>query len=319
MVKRIIIMLSLVALWSCTSREKPENIGEFRALYNHFWKVVPKDSYAENIGIDFEFTEGPSWHPEGYLIFSDIPANRIYWWDGLKFYVFREPSRHTNGLLVTDEGKVIACEHGSRSVTIASPEDSVIARIGHYRGKRFNSPNDLCMARDGSIYFTDPPYGLPGLNNDPEKEIPFNGVYRWHEGIVSLVDSTLSWPNGIALSPDQQYLYVANTETERVDGEDRLNEFWMRYRLGNNGEVVERKVFFTAPDPSLPGGPDGMAVDEDGYLFVTGPGGILVLDPEGKHLGTITLPLIPSNLAFGPKGKELFVTARTNVFRIVLS
>ncbi len=279
--------------------------------------MVPGDTYAERIGIDFEFTEGPAWHPDDYLIFSDIPANTIYRWEGLKFFVFREPSHHSNGLLATWDGDVIACEHGSRSVTRFMPGDSTEVLADRYRGMRFNSPNDLCMSSDGTIYFTDPPYGLPQGNNDPSREIPFNGVYRLRDGEVTLVDSTLSWPNGIALSPDEQFLYVANFEEETVEGDSRRNVFWMRYTLGSNGQVTGSEVFFTAPDPSLGGGPDGMKVDTEGNLFCTGPGGILVVDPEGNYLGAIELPLSPSNLAFGPKENQLYVTARTDVYRIV--
>jgi len=313
----LLALEGFLALGGCFSGEKPQKIGEFHVRDNRFREVVSKDAYAERIGIDFEFTEGPAWHPEGYLIFSDIPANRIYWWKGLKFFVFKDPSNHANGLTVMDDGSVIACEHGSRSVTITAPDGSVTILADRYHGKRFNSPNDLCMASDGSVYFTDPPYGLPEGSNDPSREIPFNGVYRWKDGMVSLVDSTLSWPNGIALSPDEQSLYVANFEMERVDGGNRRNVFWMRYTIGNDGQVTGKKVFFTAPDPSLPGGPDGMKVDKKGNLFCTGPGGILVVDTTGKHLGTMELPLTPSNLAFSPNEKELFVTARTNVYRIV--
>lgn len=312
-----ILVLCLV-LAGCSSRQSQENIGDFQAHDNQFWNVVPRDARADRIGIDFEFTEGPAWHPGDYLIFSDIPASRIYRWEGLRHVVFREPSRQANGLLVTDDRLVIACEHGSRSVTITTAGDSLIRKADRYRGRRFNSPNDLCMAADGTIYFTDPPYGLPEGNSDPSREIPFNGVYRWKGDTVTLVDSTLSWPNGIALSPDQRYLYVANYEMEQVDGRESRNVFWVRYTLDDRGSVTKKEVFFTAPDPSLPGGPDGMKVDGEGNLFMTGPGGILVVSPAGKHLGTIGLPLSPSNLAFGPKGNELFVTARSNVFRIVL-
>mgnify|MGYP003774798595 CR=1 FL=1 len=312
------LLAACLALAGCSSRKDSLNIGNFQALDAQFWTVVSKDASADRIGMDFEFTEGPAWHPGGFLIFSDIPADRIYRWEGRIFSVYRDPSRNANGLFVTDAGNLIACEHGSRSVTITSPEDSLLLRADRYNGKRLNSPNDLCMASDGTIYFTDPPYGLPETQHGSSREIPFNGVFRLKDGEVSLVDSTLSWPNGIALSPDERYLYVANYETEPLGDGDNRQVFWMRYTLDEKGRAGEREVFFTAPDPSLPGGPDGMKVDKNGNLFITGPGGILVVDPAGKHLGTIGLPLAPSNLAFGTRGKELFVTARTDVYRIQL-
>jgi len=316
MVRNFAATFILLALAGCASKKDPLNIGDFRAVDDGFWSVVSRDAFAERIGVDFEFTEGPAWHPEGFLIFSDIPANRIYRWEGLRFSVFRDPSQNANGLLVTGEGNVIACEHGSRSVTITSG-DSLLVRADRYRGMRLNSPNDLCMASDGTIYFTDPPYGLPE-GDGPSREIPFNGVYMLRGGEVQLVDSTLSWPNGIALSPGERFLYVANFETAGVEEAQERNVFWVRYYLGGDGLPVNKEVFFTAPDPTLDGGPDGMKTDAAGNLFMTGPGGILVVDGAGKQLGTIGLPLSPSNLAFGPRGKELFVTARTDLYRIVL-
>ena len=310
--------LMLLFLWGCGSGEIVENIGTFHAESDLFWQILSKDAYVENIGIDFEFTEGPLWHPDGYLLFSDIPANKIYKWAGLKHTIFREPSNKSNGLLTESDGTVLACEHGSRSLTSFSPEGELTVLADKYQGKLFNSPNDFCKASDGTIYFTDPPWGLPGLNDDPSKEIPFNGVFKLKDGLVTLVDGTLSWPNGIALSPDERYLYVANAENEEANGESRKKIFWVRYELDGAGNPVSRIDFFVAPDPNLPGGPDGMKVDKNGNLFLTGPGGILVVDPNGTHLGTIGIPIPASNLAFGPREKELYVTARSNVVRITL-
>lgn len=306
----------LVTITACSSRGTIYQIGTLNPESERFWEVVPRETTVEKIGIDFQFTEGPAWHPEGFLLLSDIPANTIYQWNGRKFPVFRNPSNNSNGLLVEPDGSILACEHGSRSITRYTSGGELITVADRYQERRLNSPNDLCRTADGVIYFTDPPWGLPERNNDPGKEIPFNGVFRLSNGQVSLIDSTLSWPNGIALSPDEKYLYVANMEEERVKGEDQYHVFWMRYALDNTGQVTERKVFYTARDTSLPGGPDGMKVDRRGNLFLTGPGGILVVDPSGEHLGTIGLPIPASNLAFGPKEKELFVTARTTVVRI---
>lgn len=302
----------------CTTREQRFHIGEFYPENERFWEVIPRNSIVERVGIAFEFTEGPAWHPDGFLIFSDIPSNTIFMWNGRKYSEFRHPSNHSNGLLVEPDGSVLACEHGSRSLTRYTPEGELEVLADRYKGRRFNSPNDLCMASSGAIYFTDPPWGLPRGNEDPAKELPFNGVYRLHGGTVTVVDSTLSWPNGIALSPDESALYVANMEIIRVNGEDQYQVFWMRYNLDESGGIRDKTIFFSAIDTSLPGGPDGMKVDKNGNLFLTGPGGILVVDPEGVHLGTIRIPHPASNLAFGPRERELFVTARSTVVKIDL-
>lgn len=302
----------------CRVKEKVYPIGEFLPENEKFWEVVPRNSVIERIGINFEFTEGPAWHPKGFLVFSDIPANTIYEWTGKRFVSFRDSSNNANGLLFKQGGDLLACEHRSRSITRFSPGGRLTTLVDNYQGLRLNSPNDLSRSVYGAIYFTDPPWGLPGLNDDPEKELPYNGVFRWNNGTISLIDSTLSWPNGIALSPDERYLYVANMEIIPENGQDRYDVFWMRYTLDENGAVLDKKVFFRALDTSLPGGPDGMKVDQNGNLFATGPGGILVVDSTGTHLGTISLPIPATNLAFGPKEKEIFVTARSTVYRITL-
>jgi gluconolactonase len=318
MSSRITPVAALVLILGCNTRTDDHQIGTFHAENERFWKVVPGEAVAENIGVGFQFTEGPAWHPDGILLFSDVPSNTIYRWNGRNFRAYRKPSNHSNGLLAEPDGSLLACEHGSRSVTRYSPGGGVTILADRYMGRRLNSPNDLCKASNGAIFFTDPPWGLPEGNADPAKELPFNGVYRLQRGALTLLDSTLTWPNGIALSPDEHYLYVADYETGTGNGEEQREVFWMRYSLDSKGGVVERSLFFRAPDPSLPGLPDGMTVDRKGNLFLTGPGGILVVDPEGEHLGTIGLPVTPANLAFGPRQRALYVTARSTIVRIRL-
>lgn len=311
--------LMLAGCWlfsGCKRQEEVFPIGEFLPESESFWNVVPRTAVLERIGVAFEFTEGPAWHPKGYLVFSDIPGNTIYRWTGKKYVIFRQPSMQANGLLFQAGGDLLACEHESRSITRLSPEGNLSTVVDAYNGKRLNSPNDLCRSSLGAIYFTDPPWGLAGLNEDTAKDLSFNGVFRWYNGEVTLIDSALSWPNGIALSPDENYLYVANMEILPTDGEDQYDVFWMRYRLNAEGEVEDKSIFYRAPDTTLPGGPDGMTVDQLGNLFVSGPGGILVLDNAGTHLGTISLPIPATNLTFGPKDKELFITARSTVYRL---
>jgi len=317
--KRIIqLCVIIVLLVGCRSEEKGQQLGTFTAKSELFWEIVPRDAVAERIGVRFGFTEGPAWHHDGTLLFSDIPENTIFRLNGKKFEEFRKPSSHANGLLVERNGSVLACEHGSRSITRIAVDGSVSTVVDSYRGKRLNSPNDLCRSLSGTIFFTDPPWGLPGKNEDPDKELDFNGVFMYKMGELSLIDSTLSWPNGIALSPDGKYLYVANFEGSQGSEESDWEVFWMRYELDIDSKVVEKSRFFQANDLSLPGGPDGMKVDRKGNLFLTGPGGILVVSPGGEHLGTIGLPLPASNLAFGPGERQLYVTARSTVVRINL-
>jgi len=312
------MMMMGIFLIACKGKEDVYPVGEFLPESDKFWEVLPRSAVMERIGINFEFTEGPALHPKGFLVFSDIPGNTIYQWTGKKFISYRDSSMQANGLLFMQGGDLLACEHASRSITRYSPEGKLTTVVDAYKGSRLNSPNDLCRSLNGTIYFTDPPWGLAELNEDPEKDLPFNGVFRWDRGQVSLIDSTLSWPNGIALSPDERYLYVANMEIIQENGEDKYDVFWMRYTLGENGEVVEKQVFYRSPDTSLPGGPDGMKVDRNGNLFVTGPGGILVLDSTGTHLGTISVPIPATNLAFGPREKEIFITARSTVYRVTM-
>lgn len=310
------MMMAGGLLFGCKAKEEVFPVGEFLPESDKFWEVVPHGAVIERIGINFEFTEGPAWHPNGFLVFSDIPGNTIYQWTGKKFVSFRDSSNQSNGLLFTAGGDLLACEHASRSITRYSPEGKLTTLVDSYMGKKLNSPNDLCRSLSGAIYFTDPPWGLSELNSDPEKELPYNGVFRWKNGAVTLIDSTLSWPNGIALSPDERYLYVANMEILQENGEEKYDVFWMRYSLNANGEPVDRKIFYRATDTTLPGGPDGMKVDRNGNLFVTGPGGILVLDSAGTHLGTMSIPIPATNLAFGPRERDLYVTARSTVYRI---
>ena len=304
-------------LVSCKPKQEEFQIASFTVHQDAFWDIIPRDAVAERIGIRFDFTEGPAWHPGGLLLFSDIPANKIYSWDGRGYEVFLDSSGNSNGLLALRDGSLLVCEHGGRCLSLHSPSGQRNVLVDSYKGRRLNSPNDLCRGSDGALYFTDPPWGLPKRNNDPQKELAFNGVFRLSRGQLQLLDSTLSWPNGIALSPDECFLYVANFEGDR-ERPETWEVFWVRYELDSQGKVLGKERFFQAEDLSLPGGPDGMKVDRRGNLFVTGPGGILVINPQGEHLGTINLPDPCSNLAFNSRQTTLFVTARSTVVRIRL-
>lgn len=258
----------------------------------------------ERIATGFQFTEGPVWHPDGYLLFSDIPANRIYrWTPGGKLEVFREPSGNSNGLTFDRRGRLIVCEHGNRRVSRTEPDGTVIPLATHYRGKRLNSPNDVVVKSDGSIYFTDPPYGV----QPEQRELDFQGVYRLApDGTLTLLVDDFDRPNGLAFSPDEKILYLDDTARRHVRA----------FEVRPDGTLANGRVWAELHSESR-GGPDGMTVDLKGNLYVTGPGGTWVFDPTGRHLGTIVTPEQPANCAFGgPDQRTLFITARTSVYRV---
>ena len=285
--------------------------------------IVPANLEAERLAEGFLFTEGPVWMPDGYLLFSDPNANTIYRWsedDGLS--VFRAKSGYTgidigeygqpgsNGLAVDRDGRLTINEHGNRRVTRLEKTGALTVLADNYEGKRFNSPNDLVYKSDGSIYFTDPPFGLPKFADDRRKELPFSGVYRWSNGAVRLLSNALSGPNGIAFSPDERFLYVGNW--------DEKHKVVVRYPVNADGSVGSGSVFFDMTSAPGEDAIDGIKVDTRGNLFVSGPGGLWVLSPEGRHLGTIVPPEHPHNMAWGDDGRSLYLTAQTGLYRIRL-
>jgi len=272
--------------------------------------VVPRDSKLERLATGFQFTEGPVWNTsEGFLLFSDIPANRICQWSsdsGVK--VFLDPSGNSNGLTYDKEGRLLICEHGNRRLSRIEKDGSYTVLADRFSGKRLNSPNDIVVRSDGTIYFTDPPYGI-----QPERqELPFQGVYRLDpvsKKLTLLVDD-FERPNGLAFSPDETVLYIADSSTRR-----HVRVFDVR-----DGGTLGNSRLFAEIRSNLPGNPDGMKVDVEGRLYVATAGGVWVFSQERKHLGTIRSPETPSNCAFGDEDwKTLFITARTSVYRIRLS
>jgi gluconolactonase len=291
--------------------------------------LVPPAAEIEKLADGFEWSEGPVWSRDGdYLLFSDIPVNTIYRWDrtgGLQVYL--RPAGYmwrdapglelgTNGLTLDPDGRLVMCDHGNRQ--IARLDGSTFTKetlADRYDGKRFNSPNDLIYKSNGDLYFTDPPYGLRGLNDDPAKEQPFNGVYRLRpSGEVTLLTTELSFPNGIAFSPDERTLYVANSDPARP--------IWMAFDVQGDGTLANSRVFFDAArlvQEGKRGMPDGLAVDQGGNLFATGPGGVLIISPEGEHLGTIATGELAANCAFGDDGSTLYITSDPMLVRIRLN
>ncbi len=254
----------------------------------------------EKVASGLQFTEGPVWHPQGFLIFSDIPANRIVKWTATdKTETFRQPSGNSNGLTFDRQGRLIASEHGNRRVSRTEPDGKIVTLADKYEGKKLNSPNDVVVKSDGSIYFTDPPYGIQAS----EKELPFNGVFCISpDGKLTLLASDFERPNGLAFSPDEKKLYVADTARGHV----RV------FEVQPNGTLKGGEEFVKTP------GPDGMKVDAKGNLYVTSTG-VAVFDAKGKKLGDISLPERPANCCFGdPDNKTLFVTARTSLYKVRL-
>lgn len=287
-------------------------------------RIVPAGAALEKLAGGFQFTEGPVWHPDGYLLFSDPNANTIYRWspDGL-VSVFRTKSGYSgfdigryrqpgsNGLTLDSEGRLVINEHGNRRVTRLERTGRITVLADRYQGKRLNSPNDLVYRSDGALYFTDPPFGLPEVFDDPAKELPFSGVYMLRNGQLSLLARELTGPNGIALSPDERYLYVGNWDLAR--------KVLMRYEVAPDGRLRDGRVFYDFTRESEPVGLDGVKVDAEGHVYVSAPGGVWILAPSGKALGRIVPPEQGANFAFGDAdGKSLYLTASSGLYRIRL-
>jgi sugar lactone lactonase YvrE len=274
-------------------------------------QVLAPGAVVEKVAGDFGFTEGPVWHADGYLLFTDIPRNRIMKWhptEGVS--VFREPSQQANGLIFDRQGRLVAAEHAARRVSRTEADGRIVTLVDRYDGKRLNSPNDVVEARDGALYFTDPPYGLP--QQQEGKELEVNGVYRFVPGggTLTLLADDFERPNGLAFSPDGRTLYIADTTRQHVRAFD----------VQTDGTLASGRVFGTmTPWPGAQGGPDGMKVDAQGRVFVTGAGGVWVFDATGAVLGVIETPEVPANCAFGDAdGRTLYITARTSLYRVRL-
>ncbi len=294
--------------------------------------VLPESKAVEILAEGFAWTEGPLWlKNEDKLIFSDIPNNSIFEWtekEGQKLWlkpagytglIERQGEPGSNGLILSPAGELILCQHGDRRVArmnapLSDPQPEFETLVANYKNKRLNSPNDAVYHKNGDLYFTDPPYGLESGENDPKKELNFQGVYRLDkEGKLTLLTEALSRPNGIGFSPDFKKLYVANSDPKIA--------IWMVYDVAKDGSLINGKVFFDATKmvPELKGLPDGLKVHPNGWIFATGPGGILVFTPEGKHLGTIFTGEATANCAFNSDYSELFLTADDYLLRLKLT
>lgn len=329
---RVLLAASVLALLACCAKSQAPAprfpvIGHVTAFDPAFGETVAADARIERVAEGFTWSEGPTWVRDGgYLLFNDVPQNTMYRWserDGLS--VFLKPSGYAgppldalreagaNGMHAEPSGSVLLADSGTRAVARLDPatrRKTLLASA--YDGHRLNSPNDLVRRSDGVVFFTDPPYGLKDGDNSPVKELRFNGVYRLDtDGSVHLLDDSLSLPNGIALSPDERTLYVANSDPARP--------IWTAYTLDPRGVVTGKRIFADASDivgDANPGLPDGMAVASDGRLFATGPGGVLVFAPDGRRLGRIETGDAVANCAFGDDGRTLYMTSHKMLARV---
>ncbi|MFK7739250.1 MAG: SMP-30/gluconolactonase/LRE family protein [Planctomycetota bacterium] len=314
-------------------------IGRVERLEPALDELVAPDAQFDVLATGFNFCEGPVWVEQGesgYLLLSDIPRNHVCKWQaGVGKSIYLEQSGYlgatprpnhivpdepgSNGLLLDAQRNLVLCQHGERQVArMLAPLDEPTASYESlaltFDGSRFNSPNDAAFHRNGDLYFTDPPYGLTRKESDPSKQIAFQGVYRASpDGHVTLLTKEMTRPNGIAFSPDFRTLYVANS--------DPANAIWMAFPVRDDGMLDDGRVLFDATSrvASEKGLPDGIKVDRNGILFATGPGGVFVFTPEGRHLGTLRTGQITSNCAFGEDGSTLFVTAHTQLLRMRLA
>jgi len=286
-------------------------------------ELLPAGAKIEKLAGGFLFTEGPIWVRDGsYLLFSDPNNNLIYRWseeDGVSIY--RTHSGYTgmdigeygqpgsNGLTLDAQGRLTINEHGNRRVTRLEKNGQLTILADMYQGKRLNSPNDLVYRSDGALYFTDPPFGLPKFFEDARKELPYSGVFCLINGELKLVSTDLTGPNGLAFSPDEKFLYVDNWDDKR--------KVIMRYEVQSDGMLTNGSVFFDATNEPGEDAWDGMKVDQRGNLYLSGPNGLWVISPEGKHLGTIVGPEHPHNLAWGGEDhKTLYLAAQTGLYRL---
>ena len=329
--RTLLILTLFVSAISCTQKEV-KTLGSIERIDPEFDALVIPDAMVEIIAEGFEWSEGPLWlESQNMLIFSDVPKNTVYKWSEEKgTEVYMKPSGYTgpsspyskeegsNGLLLSNDGKLVLCQHGDRKVSLMdapldAPSSQFISLADNYEGKKLNSPNDAVFRTNGDLFFTDPPYGLPNGMEDSTKQIPFQGVYKATNGVLTLVTDTVTRPNGIAFFPGEKTLLVASSDPEKA--------IWWAFDLQENDSVTNARVFYDATESTKidkKGLPDGLKIDKQGNVFATGPGGVWIFNKDGKLLGKIKISEATSNCAFSPDEKTLYVTADMYVVRIKL-
>ncbi len=304
-----------------------KDVGKIYTLDEKLDSIIAPGTKVEKIADGFSFTEGPVWHPGGYLLFSDPNTNSIYRYEpanhnvtvymshsgytGADIGIYGQPG--SNGLAIDKEGRLIVDQHGNRRVVRYEKKGPLTVLADRIDGKRFNSPNDVVLKSDGSIYFTDPPYGLPAFFNDAGKELDYSGVFMIRNGKVSVVSKDLGGPNGLAFSPDERYFYVTNWDIRDIHHTKTL---W-RYDVQADGTLKNGKILFDWNITEDAEALDGIKVDKEGNLYVSAPGGLWILSAEGKLLGKIVTPERPANMAWGDAdGRTLYLTAHTSLYKV---
>lgn len=325
---RITFYLLLLVSFSVCAQESKPPLATIEFISDELSGLIKKDAKVEVVAEGFQFTEGPFWfEKEKMLLVSDIPANTIYKWTKEKGKeVYLKPAGYTdttkrggfmgpNGLLLSNEGKLLVCQHGDRRIAmmnapISSPKPDFITVAGEYDGKRLNSPNDLFLTKSGDLYFTDPSYGFERGPRDPKKEMPYQGVYKVDKaGKVTLLLDSIEQPNGIGIMPDGKTLLVSNS--------DYRKKRWYAYDMASNGSLSNGRIFYDASGEKGPGGCDGFKIDKDGNVFAAGPGGIWIFTSTGKLIGKIKVNGVSAtNCALTPDGKTIYITATQYLLRV---
>jgi gluconolactonase len=321
-----IVLVAAIGL--AADKLKYQKLGTIERIDPRFDKIVPPGATVRKLAEGFDWSEGPVWIADGgYLLFSDIPRNSVMKWkEGDGISLFMKPSGYTgvsdyggepgsNGINLDPQGRLVFCEHGDRRVSRMEKDGGKKTLVDNYQGKRLNSPNDSVFKSNGDLYFTDPPYGLPNRYDDPRRELDFCGVYRLSaDGNLTLLTKEMTRPNGIAFSPDEKTLYVAQS--------DPMAAIWRAFDVEPDGTLGKSRVLFDATPwvkQGKKGLPDGMKVDQDGNLFATGPGGVHVFPPMGEHLGPCATGDATANCAFGDDGSTLYITADMYLARVRLN
>lgn len=322
---RLLFISSMITTFGLSAQQKIT--GKLTSLDPEFNELIAPNTPIQVLGEGFDWAEGPVWMKErGFLLFSDVPKNTIYKWkEGEEISTFLNPSGYTgilpyskepgsNGLTVSNDGQLILCEHGDRRISIMPfSKGGKKTLADSYEGKRFNSPNDVIQHSSGAVYFTDPPYGLPDYVKDASREIDMFGVYRiGTDGVVTAVIKDLQRPNGLAFSPEESILYVAQSDPNAA--------YIMAYDVNIDGSLRNARVFYDATPEhkkgELKGLPDGLKIDNKGNIFSTGPGGVMVISKTGKLLGRIETGQATANCAWGGDGSVLYITADSHLLRI---
>ena len=299
-------------------------VGNIVRLDPAFDALVPTHAQIEKLAGGFTFIEGPLWRPFGALWFSDVVGNVVRQWtpDGKVIEILRPGGydgnslpaggyNGPNGSTAGEHGSSVLCQHGNRRIVRVDRQMKITTIVDNFQGKKLNAPNDVVYRSDGSMFFSDPPYGLPLGDDDPMKELPFNAIFKFKDGKLDPIITDMTRPNGLAFSPDEKILYVANS--------DENHRVWNRYDVNPDGTVRNGSIFADVTRHEDAGLPDGMKLDAHGNIFATGPGGVWVFTPEGKHLGTIKTPEQPANCAWGDDWRSLYITAYTGLYRVKTS